>query len=74
MSDDVTFPDTGLLTVPEVAEKMGLSVRRVQQFVQSGRLKAKKIGRQWFIQRSEYLIFASRPRPVGRPPENGSDS
>jgi excisionase family DNA binding protein len=38
-----------LFTVDRVAEKVGLHPRTVRRFIREGRLRAKKIGKQWRI-------------------------
>lgn len=48
---------------------LGVSQARVRQFILAGRLKAKKIGRDLFIQQSEAERFKREGRlPEGRPP------
>lgn len=59
--------ETGLVTVKEAAELLGLSARRVRQFIEEGRLPGQKIGRQWLLKRSDVIVFATKPRTVGRP-------
>ncbi len=50
----------------EVAAKLGVSIRRVQQFCRSGRL-GQKVGRDFFIEESELKKFRKIKRRVGRP-------
>jgi len=38
-----------LLTVYDVAERLGLSHQRIRQFIAQGRLPAEKVGRDWVI-------------------------
>lgn len=55
-----------LLTTTEVAAELFISKRRVQALIQSGRLPAKKIGRDWLIKKSDLDLVSSRF--PGRPP------
>ena len=61
-----------ILTVEEVAEILGVSIQRVSQFCQQGRLGSKFAGR-WMIRESEVERFQSLPRKPGRPPRNSED-
>lgn len=61
--------ETGLVTVREAAEILGVIPRRVRQFIEEDRIPADKLGHQWFLRREDVLVFASKERPVGRPPE-----
>jgi len=45
------------LTVPETARYLQLNEETVRRNVRSGRLKAEKIGNQWFIRRSDLSSF-----------------
>lgn len=63
----------GYLTTKEVAEKLGVSVGRVKQFVAEKRLPATKIGNTNLIKKED-LIFVE-DRLNGRPPKlKGEDS
>lgn len=54
-----------LLTTPEAAERLGISLARVQQLIWKGRLPAQKIGRDYVINEDDLKLVADR-RP-GRP-------
>ena len=56
-----------LLTTKEVAERLGVTVTRVQQLIGEGRLPAEKMGRDYFIQEADLKLVADRKR--GRPPK-----
>jgi excisionase family DNA binding protein len=56
-----------LLTTRDAAEKLGVSVLRVQQLIWDGRLPAKKMGRDYFINKDDLKLVANR-KP-GRPPK-----
>jgi len=45
------------LTVPEAAKGLRVNEETVRRHVRSGRLKAEKIGNQWFIHRDELSSF-----------------
>ena len=62
-----------LLTTKEAAEKLGVTVRRVQAMIIDGRLKAQKLGRDYVIEDSE--LETVKERKTGRPskPLEGSN-
>lgn len=53
------------LTTKEVAEKLGITIRRVQALVTSGRLPAVKFGRDYMIKENDLRLV--KDRKVGRP-------
>lgn len=53
------------MTSQEVAKIVGVIPRRVLQFIKEGRLVAVKMGRQWFIKRSDLTAFMKVRRPSG---------
>lgn len=55
----------GFLTTKEVAEKIGVSVGRVQQFIAEGRLPAIKIGQTNLVKESDLKLVQNRK--TGRP-------
>lgn len=55
------------LTVAETADILGVSVMRVYQLVDEGRLTAERSGRQIYIARDVAVKFSKKPRAVGRP-------
>lgn len=59
-----------LLTVAETAKELGLSSRRVHDFIQDGRLPAEKIGSYYVIKKSDLDLV--KDRVVGRPPKKKS--
>lgn len=54
-----------ILTTKDVAERLGISIRRVQALVTSGRLPAKKFGRDYVIYEKDLSLV--KDRKVGRP-------
>ncbi len=54
------------LTVKEVAARLDVSIPRVYQLIQDGRLEAEKFGRDWMIS-SDALTDEVMNRPNGRP-------
>lgn len=63
------------LTIPEAADKLGLSPQRVWRFVQEGRLKATKMHpRLWVIREEDLEEFSKEERRPGRPPKKGRKS
>jgi excisionase family DNA binding protein len=57
----------GFLTTKEVAEKLGVSVGRVQQLIAEGRLPATKIGQTNLVKESDLKLIEDRK--TGRPPK-----
>jgi excisionase family DNA binding protein len=49
-----------LLTTQEVADHLGLTQRTIYTYIQSGSLRAIKIGREWRIKESELEAFINR--------------
>jgi excisionase family DNA binding protein len=58
------------LTTPEVAQRLNVSIRRVQQFINEGRLPSQQFGREHLIKESDLALVADRP--VGRPKKEGT--
>jgi excisionase family DNA binding protein len=56
-----------LLTTKEVAERLGVTMKRVQAMIRDGRLPAQKMGRDNFIKEEDLRLVADR-KP-GRPPK-----
>jgi excisionase family DNA binding protein len=54
-----------LLTTKEVAERLGVSVRRVHALIQDERLPAQKFGRDYMIQEKDLELV--KDRKPGRP-------
>jgi excisionase family DNA binding protein len=57
------------LTTEQVAERLGITPRRVRALITAGRLKAKKIGRDYLIDSRDLAKFT--PLPPGRPAGKG---
>lgn len=55
-----------LISTKEASEKLGLSIRRVQALITSGRLPAQKVGNSYVIQEKDLEYV--KERKVGRPP------
>jgi excisionase family DNA binding protein len=53
------------MTTHEAAKALGVSVRRVQAMIKSGRLPAQKVGRDWWITAED--VEKLKDRKVGRP-------
>ncbi len=52
------------ITVPEVAEVLGVSARRVRQLIDAGRLRARRVGRQWLVDGASLPTGPRRSRPM----------
>jgi len=58
----------GMATVAEAAKLLGVSPRRVLQFIEDGRLRAHRVTpRLYVLDRSEVEQFAKMPRESGNP-------
>jgi excisionase family DNA binding protein len=53
------------LTTKQVAEKLGITPRRVQALIEAGKLPAEKIGRDYLIREKDLKLVEDRK--VGRP-------
>ena len=42
----------GLLTVTQVAERLGRSIEQVRRYLREGKLPGRRIGQQWFVETS----------------------
>lgn len=60
-------PQGGFVTVPEAAERLGLSTAMVRRYCALGKLPAFKVGKGWAIRRWDVERFAVNPRRSGRP-------
>lgn len=58
-----------MLTTAEVAQRLGISVRRVQALVKAERLPARRFGRDWLIEEAHIDTISHRKigYPKGRP-------
>ena len=56
-----------LLTTPKVAERLGISTRRVLALIEAGRLPSQQFGRDHLIKASDLKLVENRK--VGRPPK-----
>lgn len=59
--------DNELLTTAQAAERLSVSVRRVQKLIQAGRLPANRLGRDYVILAADLESFAALERPTGYP-------
>lgn len=63
-----------LYSVGEVAERLGLHVRTVRNYVRDGRLKAVRIGKQYRISREDFEALTSGPTDTGTGTDTGADA
>jgi excisionase family DNA binding protein len=59
-----------LLTTKQVAERLGVTTKRIQAMIRDGRLPAEKFGRDYVIKESDLKLVEDR-KP-GRPPKQAS--
>lgn len=64
-------PMPAQVTVNQAAESLGVSARRIRQFIEEGRLRATRIGGlsgrsgMYLIRQSDLDRFAAKPRQTG---------
>jgi len=58
---------TELMTTAEAADRLGLTVRAVQKMIEAGRLRARKIGRDYLIE--PHALGSIPKQAAGRPPK-----
>jgi excisionase family DNA binding protein len=56
-----------MLTTSEVAARLNVSLRRVRQLIEEGRLPSQQFGRDHLIKESDLSLVENRK--VGRPPK-----
>lgn len=56
-----------MLTVADAAQRLGVSERRVRQYIEESRLPAQKFGRDWLIREEDLSAFSQQERKTGRP-------
>jgi excisionase family DNA binding protein len=56
-----------MLTTPKVAERLGVTTRRVLALIKAGRLPSQQFGRDHLIKESDLKLVEDRKR--GRPPK-----
>lgn len=59
-----------MISAREASLQLGVSLRRVQQLVSSGRLPATQIGGSWVINKSDLALVSDRK--AGRPKKEGA--
>lgn len=57
--------DNRMLTTPEVAERLGISTRRVLALIHAGRLPSQQFGRDHLVKESDLKLVEDRK--TGRP-------
>jgi excisionase family DNA binding protein len=60
-------PSTNLYTADEVAGLLGLHVKTIRRYVRDGRLKARRIGKEYRIARADLDAFAGETLPADQP-------
>ncbi len=61
-----------MLTTPEVAERLGVTTRRVLALIQAGRLPSQQYGRDHLVKESDLKLVEDRP--TGRPPKDPAET
>ena len=61
------FAAMAKLSTQEAADRLGISQRRVLALIQSGKLKATRVGGVWIIDERTVEAFRKLDRPPGRP-------
>lgn len=60
-----------LLSVDQVAQILGLHSRTVRRFIQEARLKAKKVGKEWRVLRTDLDVLTGREPSIQERVSNG---
>jgi excisionase family DNA binding protein len=60
-----TFNPAEWITTKEAAALTGYATAYFRQLIASGRLKAQKRGRDWFLSKEEVLAYAAEMRHLG---------
>lgn len=55
------------MTTQEAADYLGMTRQRVGVLIRDGRIKARRHGRDWWIEKRDLDAFDQRPRQTGRP-------
>lgn len=63
MRDRILFNRTELLSVPEAARRLGVNEETVRRHLRSGRLRAEKLGQQWFVHIDDLSSFSEHYDP-----------
>jgi excisionase family DNA binding protein len=54
-----------LLTVAEVAERLGRSIEQVRRYLREGKLPGRRIGQQWFVEESALAGGGEKEHRIG---------
>ena len=65
--ENEAMKDDRLMTLTEVAERVGLDTSRLRVLIGQGRLPATKYRKTWLVKESDVKAFESQPRLPGRP-------
>lgn len=55
------------MTTKEAADQLGVKINWIQKLIQSKRIKAQKVGRDYWIEQADLDVYKKDKRPVGRP-------
>jgi len=55
------------LFTPQAAERLGVTVGRVNQLIWAGILSARKLGRDWLVDAESVDRYQANRKPPGRP-------
>lgn len=61
-----SFTPIQWITTGEAAELTGYTTAHFRQLIQRGRLRARKRGRDWFLDKDEVLAYAEEMAQLGR--------
>lgn len=67
----VKIGELELYTVEELSELMGIQERTIREYLKSGQLKGRKLGKRWYISESALREYfeAGEPEPEGEEEE-----
>jgi excisionase family DNA binding protein len=59
------FTPTDWITTAEASELTGYKAKYLRQLINQGRLKARKLGRDWFLNRNDLMAYADEMKRLG---------
>ncbi len=58
---------TEIITTPQAAQRLGVTVDWINKLIRAGHLKARRIGRDWLVDAESVARYQANRRGPGRP-------